>query len=130
MNITTHRDIDQKLCGTPIFAGNGKSSVRLRTEKQMSADDTGLVHGGFVFGMADYAAMLAVNHPHVVLGSAETRFLKPVRVGEILEAHASVEDESGKKRHVAVSVFRDDTEVFTGNFLCFVLEEHPLAPQK
>jgi acyl-coenzyme A thioesterase PaaI-like protein len=48
----------------------------------MAVDDRGLVHGGFVFGLADHAAMLAVNDPNVVLGAASTRFLKPVRVGE------------------------------------------------
>jgi acyl-coenzyme A thioesterase PaaI-like protein len=48
----------------------------------MVVDAHGLVHGGFVFGLADYAAMLAVNDPNVVLGAAEARFLKPVRRGD------------------------------------------------
>ena len=67
----------------------------------MAADDRGLVHGGFIFGMADYAAMVAVNDPLVVLGSAETKFLKPVQVGDTVEAVARVQSESGKKRIVA-----------------------------
>ena len=41
---------------------------------------------GFIFGAADYAAMLAVNQPNVVLGAAETHFLKPSRVGDVLLA--------------------------------------------
>jgi acyl-coenzyme A thioesterase PaaI-like protein len=44
----------------------------------MAADQRGLVHGGFTFGLADYAAMVAVNDPNVVLGAAEVRFLAPV----------------------------------------------------
>lgn len=93
----------------------------------MAADEHGLVHGGFVFGLADYAAMLAVGDPNVVLGSAETRFLRPVRVGERLLAVAEVEAEDGKKRQVRVQVRRDADAVMTGLFTCFVLPEHVLA---
>lgn len=130
MGITTHTHIDQELCGTPVSVGDGRSVVRLRTNDRMIADNEGLVHGGFVFGMADYAAMLAVNHPYVVLGSAETSFLKPVKVGEELEAQAVIEEESGKKRRVAVTVSRGETLVFKGTFLCFVLDKHVLAPKE
>ncbi len=70
----------------------------------MAADERGLVHGGFVFGLADYAAMLAVNHPNVVLASAEVRFLKPVVVGERLVAEAWVEETDGRKSRVQVEV--------------------------
>ncbi|HSF38746.1 MAG TPA: hotdog domain-containing protein, partial [Thermoanaerobaculia bacterium] len=78
----THLAIDRRLVGEPVELGPGTASVALVTVPEMAADERGLVHGGFVFGLADYAAMLAVNHPNVVLGSAETRFLKPVTVGE------------------------------------------------
>lgn len=109
--------------------------MELETVPEMAADETGLVHGGFVFGLADYAAMLAVNHPNVVLGSAQTRFLKPVVVGERLVAAASLLEEEGRKRRVGVEVRRnDETEergetgevVMTGDFLCFVPDRHVL----
>jgi len=100
--------------------------VAMTTIPAMAADGLGLVHGGFVFGMADYAAMLAVNDPNVVLGASETKFLKPVRVGENLTATAVVTEDKGKKRIVNVTVFRGDTEVLTGTFTCFVLEKHVL----
>lgn len=32
----------------------------------MAADEYRLVHGGFIFGLADYAVMLAINEPTVV----------------------------------------------------------------
>jgi len=44
----------------------------------MAADARGLVHGGFTFGLADYAAMLAVNEPTVVLASAQTKLITPL----------------------------------------------------
>jgi len=92
----------------------------------MAADKSGLVHGGFVFGLADYAAMLAVNHPNVVLGSADVKFLKPVQVGETLKARASVQKVEGKKQLVEVVVNQGDTIVFSGGFTCFVLDTHIL----
>jgi acyl-coenzyme A thioesterase PaaI-like protein len=90
----------------------------------MAADARGLTHGGFYFGMADYAAMLAVNDPNVVLGAAETRFLKPVQTGDSLLAQATVIGEKGKKRIVEVSVSRGEEIVFDGTFTCFVLPTH------
>ena len=126
MNIQTHQSIDRDLCGDPVSLSEGRSLVRMATTPAMAADSSGLVHGGFVFGMADYAAMLAVNHPNVVLGSAESSFLKPVKAGDLLEAEASVKQESGRKRTVEVTVRRGETAVMTGTFLCFVLDKHVL----
>jgi len=45
----------------------------------MAVDQMGLVHGGFTFGAADFAAMAAVNDPNVVLVSSECRFFKPCK---------------------------------------------------
>jgi len=93
----------------------------------MVVDETGLVHGGFIFGLADYAAMISVNHPNVVLGSADVKFLKPVKAGESLVAESVVQGSEGKKRIAAVTVRSDDTKIFEGVFTCFVLEKHVLA---
>jgi acyl-coenzyme A thioesterase PaaI-like protein len=93
----------------------------------MRADASGLIHGGFVFGLADYAAMVAVNHPNVVLGAAETKFLKPVQVGDQLQAEAHIQERQGKKIFVAVTVRRASEEIFQGLFTCFVPPRHVLA---
>lgn len=122
----THLGIDKALCGEPVELGEGSAVVSLTATSQMAADSHGLVHGGFVFGAADYAAMLAVNDPNVVLGSAETRFLAPVAVGEVVVATARVEAEKGKKRTVHVAAAVGETKVFEGTFTAFVLDEHVL----
>jgi len=126
LEIKTHEKISKRLCGVPVKVEKGKAEVELKTIPEMVADEKGLVHGGFVFGQADYAAMLAVNHPNVVLGSASVKFLKPVKVGDVLLAKAEVVKEEGKKRIVAVSVERNGEEVFAGEFVCFVLPKHVL----
>lgn len=127
MNIRTHRNTDVSLCGTPVRLKAGYSQVSLQTTPQMGVDDMGLVHGGFIFGLADFAAMLAVNHPNVALGAAEVRFLKPVQVGETVRAEAQTDNDSGKKKSVHVRVTRAEEVVFEGEFICFVLEKHVLT---
>lgn len=128
MKIKTHDEIDQELCGSPLLLKEGYSKVQLLTTEKMAVDGTGLVHGGFIFSLADYAAMIAVNHPNVVLGAADVKFLKPVRVNDRVEAEAKVSQKAGKRHAVSVTVKRDDEEVFEGEFACFVLDKHVLHP--
>ncbi len=127
MNIKTHTHIDGNLCGIPEEVSEKYARVTMTATDRMAVDETGLVHGGFIFGLADHAAMIAVNHPNVVLGSADVRFIKPVRRQEKLTAIARVTQAGGKKNIVEVSVSRENEEVFTGVFTCFVLEKHVLS---
>jgi len=112
--------------GRPLKLGDGASIVELEALGEMSVDEWGLIHGGFTFGLADYAAMLAVNHPNVVLASAEVRFKAPVRVGDLMRAEARVVEERGKWRRVEVEVSVDDRTVLEGVMNCVVLRRHVL----
>jgi acyl-coenzyme A thioesterase PaaI-like protein len=109
-----------------VELATGRARVVLDTSPEMAADARGLVHGGFTFGLADYAAMLAVNEPHVVLASAETKFLGPVVTGDRLEAEAQVERSDGRKHWVTVVVRRAGTPVLEGQFLAVVPTRHIL----
>lgn len=127
MDINTHNKIDQGLCGKPVVVEKDKCVVEFTATDNMTADDSGLIHGGFIFGLADYAAMIAVNHPNVVLGGSEVKFLKPVILNDKVVATARIEAVEGKKRIVGVKVKRGDDIVFEGKFTCFVLPEHILS---
>lgn len=122
----THLAIDKRLCGEPIAIDDGKAMVRFAAAPEMGADDRGLVHGGFVFGLADYAAMLAVNHPNVVLGSADVRFIAPVRVGDEVTASATRTEHKGKKHVLKVQASVGDRVVLEGTLTAFVLDRHVL----
>jgi acyl-coenzyme A thioesterase PaaI-like protein len=128
----THLAIDRRLVGEPLELGAGTARAALTLLPEMAADDRGLVHGGFAFGLADYAAMLAVNHPLVVLASSSMKFLAPTRVGERLVAEARVVEETGRRRRVGVEVRRGDGEtqevVASGEFLAVVPDRHVLDP--
>ncbi|MCW3990955.1 MAG: MaoC/PaaZ C-terminal domain-containing protein [Candidatus Bathyarchaeota archaeon] len=127
MEKKTHALAREGLLGTPLRIITGETSeVALTATEEMAVDERGLIHGGFTFGLADYAAMLAVNHPFVVLGGSECRFLAPVKVGDSMIASASVEETKGRRRSVSVDVNVGDVKVFTSVFACFVLEAHIL----
>jgi len=126
MKLNTHLEINNALCGKVTKLALGYAEVLLHTTQQMSTDTQGLVHGGFVFGAADYAAMCAVNDPHVVLGSATSKFVAPVRAGAVLLCKATVSSEKGKKKLVDVQAFVSEKLVFEGSFTTFTLDNHVL----
>jgi acyl-coenzyme A thioesterase PaaI-like protein len=126
MTARTHLHLDPGLCGRAVELSPGRAVVELVTSAVMRADEHDLVHGGFVFGLADHAAMLAVNEPTVVLGSSSMKFLAPVVVGERCVAEAAVRETSGKKHVVDVKVRRGDDVVLEGEMVCFVPPRHVL----
>jgi acyl-coenzyme A thioesterase PaaI-like protein len=126
MEQRTHEKIAAHLCGTPIALSEGKARVALEVSPEMAADGRGLAHGGFTFGLADYAAMLAVNEPTVVLAGATLKFLGPVVVGDRVEAEAAVDRTDGKKRWVKVVVKRAGQPVLEGELFAVVPDRHIL----
>ncbi len=126
MEPNTHLAIDHELCGQPVGLSEGQATARFTASAEMRADERGLVHGGFVFGLVDHAAMLAVNDPNVVLGSAEVRFLAPVKVGDEVVATATVVEAKGKKRVIEAWATVGVGEVVRATLTAFVLERHVL----
>ena len=126
MEINTHEKADPRLLGIPVLLENGTAVVELTATEEMAVDDRGLVHGGFTFGLADYAAMLAVNDPLVVLGSADVKFTAPVKVGESMVATGVVEAVDSGRRDVSVEVIVGERVVLKGTMACYVLQRHVL----
>jgi uncharacterized protein (TIGR00369 family) len=124
--LKTHIKINNKLSGDILDLSENYSKVRLKTISKMITDQSGLIHGGFIFSLADFASMIAINHPNVVLAGANVKFLKPVRKGDIINAEARVLRIEGKKNVVEVIVKKDTDVVFTGEFICFIPEKHIL----
>ena len=127
MDIFTHLKATPHLLGSPVRVESGKrAEVELLATEEMIVDSYGLVHGGFTYGLADYTAMLTVNHLFVVLGKSESRFIAPVRVGDLMRAVGRVTEEEGRKKIVTVDVQVEEKKVFTGVFTCYILEKHVL----
>ena len=125
MQANTHLSIQREWVGQALEVETDHfARASLITTPAMAADERGLVHGGFTFGLADYAAMLAVNDPNVVLTSSKANFLHPVKVGDILIALARVVEKEDHKRKVHVEVCVADHAVLEGEFHCVILQEH------
>ena len=77
--------------------------------------------------MVDYAAMIAVNHPNVVLGGANVKFLKPVAVGDVLVAIAEKTNVQNRKHIVNVKIRKNSTIIFEGEFTCFIPQKHVIG---
>jgi acyl-coenzyme A thioesterase PaaI-like protein len=122
----TQQKINGSISGIPIELRKNFAKLKLITTDEMVVDDTGLIHGGFIFSLADYCAMLTINHPNVVLGQAKVHFLKPVVLKDTLFANGTVISSKGNKNEVKVEIYRNEDLVFTGIFTCFTPEVHIL----
>ncbi|SFV69674.1 Hot dog fold protein HP0420 [hydrothermal vent metagenome] len=124
--IQTHERINQDLCGEVIKLEQGYVELRLTTTPEMIADEVGLIHGGFIFSAADYAAMLAVNERNVVLVASDCQFLSPVKFHDEVNFVARVRHKEGRKRNVHVEGFVLEIKVFEGEFKTVITDRHVL----
>jgi len=123
-NLQTHNKIRSNLCGTILKLEVGYSNTTLLTTKEMSVDDLGLIHSGFIFGAADYAAAVAVNEPNVVIIGSRSKFLAPAKVDDLIEFVAKAKFEDSRKREIKVTGHINDIKVYEGLFSAVVLEQH------
>lgn len=124
--IKTHQKINHDICGEIEKVEVGYVELKLITTQEMVADELGLIHGGFVFGAADYAAMVAVNEKNVVLVGSESNFLAPAKFGDIIYVKAKVRHKEGRKRNVHVTAQVEDIKIFEAEFKTVVTERHVL----
>ena len=124
--LKTHENVNHDLSGEIQKLENGYVELKLVTISEMLADDYGLIHGGFIFSAADYAAMLAVNERNVVLVASDCQFLSPVKFGDIVNFTAKVRHKEGRKRNVQVTGHVLDIKVFDGLFKTVVTDRHVL----
>ena len=124
--LKTHERINQDLCGEIENLELGFVKLKLVTTHDMIADSMGLVHGGFIFSAADYAAMAAVNERNVVLVASDCQFLSPVKFGDIVNFTAKVRHKEGRKRNIHVTGHVLEIKVFDGEFKTVVTERHVL----
>jgi acyl-coenzyme A thioesterase PaaI-like protein len=124
--LRTHELINRTYSGELVELKDGFAKVSLLTNEEMRVDSLGLVHGGFIFSAADFAAMAAVNDPNVVLSGATTSFLSPVRVDDEVIFTAKVRHKDGRKREVNVTGNVLDIKVFEATMKTVVLDKHVL----
>lgn len=124
--LQTHGKINSDFSGKIINQEKGRVELTLETISEMLADEMGLIHSGFIFGAADYAAMAAVNERNVVLVASDSQFLSPVKLGDHVNFIATVRHKEGRKRNVNVIGNVLDIKVFEGVFKTVITERHVL----
>jgi acyl-coenzyme A thioesterase PaaI-like protein len=126
MKLNTHLELNTSLNGKVTKLEENFAQVTLCTSQMMVADSHGLVHGGFVFTAADYAAMACINDPFVVLAKSEVKFTAPVKVGQTVKLEAALKNSDGFKSTVDVVGTVEGKSVFKGVFYTATLKKHVL----
>lgn len=100
------RDMASRGLGMELVeAEDGGAVVRMRVTDSM-VNGHGMVHGGYVFMVADTAFACACNShgPVAVAAGADITFLQPTRAGDVLEARARERSTSGRNGIYDVTV--------------------------
>ena len=124
--LKTHRKINTSLCGKIIKIDEDYAEVELVCTREMAVDDLGLIHGGFTFAAADFAAMAAVNDPNVVLIGGFTKFLAPLEVGDVATFEATARFNDARKRDITVIGKKRDLKIFEAELAAVILNKHIL----
>ena len=127
MELNTHLKLNNSLNGKIVELKVDYAKVELKTIETMVADEEGLIHGGFIFCAADYAAMACINDPFVVLAKSTTKFIAPVKLGDIVTLEASIKEQDKNKATVEVVGKVEEKDIFKGEFLTAVLKQHVLS---
>lgn len=126
MKLNTHLKLDTIINGEVVELRSGYAKIKQTTKEFMVADEQGLIHGGFTFCAADFTAMATINHPFVVLGKSECKFIAPIKLGDIVIFEGTIMHTDGKKAVVEVCATVENKEVFKGTFTTFTLDSHIL----
>ncbi|HOB91775.1 MAG: transcription factor FapR [Bacillota bacterium] len=115
---------ESEVIGELIDLDLGDSALSVMTPTaDMALLHSGVVRGHHLFAMANSLAVAVVDAEIALTGSANVRFLRPVRVGDRLVAKARVREISGRRHRIAVTVRVDTEEVFAGEFVVFAVDE-------
>lgn len=127
MQLNTHLKLNSELNGKVVELSEGYAKVEQLTTELMVADEQGLVHGGFTFCAADFAAMACVNDPYVVLAKGDTKFLAPIKLGQTVIYEAKMLENEGRKSTIEVIATVEENAVFKGTFFTVTLDKHILS---
>lgn len=122
--LNTHQRTNSDLSGRVMAIEKNFAKVNLLTTHEMTTDELGLVHSGFIFSAADHAAAIAINEHNTVIIGSKVSFLAPAKVGDMVEYEAKVKFEDSRKREISVIGKINEVKVFQGVFYAVVLEKH------
>jgi len=126
-DIKSHYLLDKALVGAIEERSEGYAKIYFIPTQEMVADKRGMIHAGFIFSSANYAAMVAINLPTAVLAVSKVNFLSPLKIGEHAVFEAFSPHKDLRKQNVRVVGYLHGIKFFEGEFVVIILEHHPLS---
>ncbi len=119
--------INQNLVGVLDDIKEGEAVVKFTCTEDMVVDQKGLIHSGFIFSSANYAAIAAINHQNAILAVSKANFLAPAALNDVITFRAKAMQTEARKRVVEVAGYLQDVKIFEAEFSVVVLERHVLS---
>jgi len=115
-NIVQHmmdHDAFSKWLGIEVVSNEAGSAILRMTVREEMTNGFGIAHGGISYSLADSALAFASNGGGNQSVSIETSIhhLKPVKTGDILEARATLLNETRRTGLYQIDIFKDDVRV-------------------
>jgi len=124
--LQSHTSIYEKYSGKVERLKEGFAEVHLEIVEDMLADKIGLIHNGYIFSSASFAAAISVNEKYGFVIGSMVHFLTPVREHDIVVFKAKSRHKIGRKRVVDVVGRVHEIRVFIGEFTVTVMDRHVL----
>ncbi|TLD97462.1 PaaI family thioesterase [Helicobacter jaachi] len=100
-----------------------KAVVKFVPNERMIMDESKMIHAGFVFNSASYAAMAAINKKYSVLIASDVKFLAPIELGHEVIFKAEAIQSDTKKCEVKVEGYLLDIKIFDSIFHIAVFDK-------
>jgi acyl-coenzyme A thioesterase PaaI-like protein len=124
--LKSHGKMKSTFAGNLVELKKNSAKVILQTTNEMVVDEFGLIHSGFIFASAEYAAISAVNEENLVIIGCRSKFFAPAKVGDLITFEAKGRFEEARKREIKVIGMINEIKVFEGIFQAVILEHHIL----
>lgn len=115
--------MSSNVVGTLTELQRNKAVVQFVPTEKMIMDDSKIIHCGFVFNSASFAAMAAINKKYSVLIAADVKFLAPIELGHEVIFKAEALQSDTKKCEVKVEGYLLDIKIFDSLFHIAVFDK-------
>jgi acyl-coenzyme A thioesterase PaaI-like protein len=109
-----------EIIGKLINIELNKSGISiLETNEEMGLENSGIIRGHHIFAQANSLAVAILDTDLALTGRTETKFKRPVYVGERLISKAIVYNNKDGRFNINVTTKVNREEVFSGDFVIF-----------
>ena len=116
-------DMSPNIVGELTEIYRNKVVTRFAPTERMIMDESKMIHAGFIFNAASFAAMAAINKKYSVLIAADVKFLAPIELGHEVIFKAEAIQSDTKKCEVKVEGYLLDIKIFDSLFHIAVFDK-------